>query len=290
MAQDIKVSLFASAVRPKMWTQYLNSLKDTSVTYEVVFAGNAKKEDVEPFLNAYPEFKYIYTANIKPSQCYEIARRKCTGELIHWSCDDAEYPNDILGKAYHYWKLMKDEKFILSLQTMEHYANKTGLYNMQTHRFFGGDGRTPLMAPLALMSRKFLDELGGYDHRYVSGQAENDILMRAYEQGAACEIFGSDSCYIEIDHFGKSLATGESVDEETFLKRPFAKGYDTDRKVLEESWTIAHEDRLMKLLRMGIGPVPGDWKDFQMKQLDKFEPYDSEISLVKSESNRGDWE
>jgi hypothetical protein len=287
----IAVSLFASAVRPKMWTQYLNSLKNTSVEYEVVFAGNSTHEEVEPFTDAYPEFKYIYTKNIKPSQCYELARRQCVGETIHWSCDDAEYINDVLGKAYAFWKSKNDDKLILSIQTMEHYAdNRGGLYNMQTHRFFGGDGRTPLMAPLALMSRKFLDDLGGYDHRYVSGQAENDIVMRAYERGGACEVFGNDKYYIDIDHYGKSISTGESVDKESFLKRPFATGYDTDRKVLEASWSIAHEDRLMRFLRMGIGPTQGDWKDFQMNQIDIPELYGKEISLVKSESNHGHWD
>ena len=54
-------------------------------------------------------------------------------------------------------------------------------YNMHEHSFVGFDQNTPLMAPVALMSRKFLDELGGLDRRFVCGQYENDIIMRLYE-------------------------------------------------------------------------------------------------------------
>ena len=75
----IQVSLFASAVRPKMWPAYLKSLESSSVSYEVVFAGNTMPE------SHHPRLRYITTGNIKPSQCYEIARRHCIGELISWS-------------------------------------------------------------------------------------------------------------------------------------------------------------------------------------------------------------
>lgn len=39
----MQVSLFASAVRPKLWPALFKSLEGTSVKYEVIFAGNNRK-------------------------------------------------------------------------------------------------------------------------------------------------------------------------------------------------------------------------------------------------------
>ena len=228
---DIKVSLFASSKRPALYDAFIKSLQGTSVEFEVVFAGPC---DVN-----YPGIKYIKTEDIKPAQCYEVARRECIGEVVVWVADDCEFPNDVIGKAYNYWKSKGNEKLILSIQTKESgYGLPIGrLFDMDNHRFFGGDKTSPLMAPLGMMSRKFLDDLGGIDSRYICGQYENDIVMRTYNAGGDVEIFGGPDCFIDIDHLGKSIAIGESRDERSFQRRPFATGYLIDRKILETSWT-----------------------------------------------------
>lgn len=302
MGNDICVSLFASAVRPAMWKEYLDSLKSTTVSYEVVFSGFNTPEEVEPFTKEYPELRYIHTGRIKPSQNYEISRRACTGETISWSCDDASYAGDVLGKAYRYWKSKNNEKLILSIQTSEsgYNAPVSKMFDMEQHRFYGGGYDTPLMAPMALMSRRFLEELGGLDRRYVCGQYENDLVMRAYSSGATVEIFGDKNCFIDIDHLRKSIGTGESIDIETFEQRPFAKGYSIDRRVLENSWSIYDHAYAFKILSQDKfkheipmnGNMPISLRKVVNKQLDEFEPYAKEISYTKSESNNieGMWE
>lgn len=294
---SVQVSLFASAVRPAIWPALFKSLVGTSVDYEVVFAGDANDELIPRiYLNYYPKFNpYIQTGRIKPAQCYEIARRHCIGETVVWIADDCEFPNDVIGKAYKYWKSKNDEKLILSIQTAESgYGSPTcELFDMNLHRFYGGGKNTPLMAPICFMSRKFLDELGGLDRRYICGQYENDIVMRAYQHGATVEIFGDKDCCVEIDHLRKSYELGESYDIETFEIRPFAKGYGSDRKILEESWSIFDHRYAFKILESNefIHEVPSSGKmPFSIrrvvdKQLDSFEPYAKDISLTKSESN-----
>lgn len=284
---SIAVSLFSSAVRPKLWPALFKSLDGTSVEYEIVFAGNAP-DAYEP-LNV----TYIDTENIKPAQCYEIARRNCTGETVVWIADDCEFSGDVIGKAYKYWKGQNNEKLILSIQTKESgYGNPAGsLFNMDLHRFFGGDANSPLMAPLALMSRKFLDELGGLDRRYICGQYENDIVMRAYTQGAKVEIFGGSDCYIDIDHLGKSIAIGESTDQSSFRDRPFATGYEHDRNILQGSWCRLNEARFFSLVSKGArNLMPSQMYDITENQVDKFEPYAENISLTESEEPKGKWE
>jgi len=283
-----KVSLFASAVRPAIWKPLFESLKSTSVDYEVVFAGNAMASCNE-------KLKYIITGNIKPAQCYEIARRHCTGETVMWIADDCEFHNDIVGKAYKYWKSKNDEKLILSIQTAESGYNTPvcTLFDMQAHRFYGGGYDTPLMAPIVLMSRKYLDGLGGLDRRYVCGQYENDIVMRAYSKGSTLEIFGDKDCLVEIDHLKKSLDIGESKNMETFEQRPFAKGYAIDRSVLEGSWSVFDHAYAFRILSEdkfkheipAKGNMPISLRKVVSQQVDRFEPYEKDISYEVSESN-----
>lgn len=289
MEEFIDVSIFASAVRPKIWKECLDSLSKISCSIEVIFGGFCTEEEVSPFIEKYKFFKYIHTKNIKPSQVYELTRRACSGKTISWFCDDGENFNDIYGKAFHFWKSKENEKLILSLQTKESgYGQKDGkLFPMKEHTFYSLMPETPLMAPLNLMSRKFLNELGGYDCRYVAGQAENDVLMRAYTKGASVEIFGDEECYINIDHLSKSILIGESTDEDSFRERPFATGYATDREVLEASWTTFNEKEAF--LRLERGERPFSLRTVSKVQIDEFQPYPAEIPLDHSISNKGKW-
>lgn len=234
----IKVSLFASSKRPMLYPALFKSLKATSVEYEVVFAGPLSREEIQRYYPVGEKFHFFTTENIKPAQCYEIARRNCHGETVVWIADDCEFPNDVIGKAYNYWKSKNNEKLILSIQTKESgYRNEKGsLFNMDDHRFFGFDKTTPLMAPLGMMSKEYLNTLGGIDRRFVCGQYENDIVMRAYADGGKVEIFGGEDCFIDIDHLRKSYEAKEITSEIEFLRRPFAAGYQIDRKVLEGNW------------------------------------------------------
>lgn len=269
-----KVSLIASAVRDKLFKYFVSSLEEINIPIEIIFAGNVKDgqkklHDVEK-TNKNITCIYIETENIKPAQCYEIARRAAEGETIIWVADDCEFKGNVVEKAYKYWKEKNNEKLILSIQTKESGYNlpEGRLFDMNVHRFFGGRSSTPLMCPLALISRKFLNDLGGFDRRYICGQYENDVVMNAYSAGCQVEIFGDNNCYIDIDHYGKSVEIGESKNESDFLNRPFASGYHHDRKILENSWT--ENGRILD------------------KRKDEFEPYGSNL-LKESQSHKGCW-
>lgn len=283
--ENVKVSIFASAVRPGMWDSCLNSFLSTSVPIEVIFGGFCTVKEVKPFLDKYKFFRYLHTKNIKPSQVYEATRRLCTGETTLWFCDDGEVPNDVIGKAYKYWKSQNNEKLILSIQTKESgYNNPKGsLFNMNEHRFFSWVPDSPLMAPLGMMSRKWLEELGGFDRRFICGQYENMCINMAYERGAKVEIFGDADCFIDIDHLTKSIAIGESTNEKDFLNRPFASSYHLDRAVLENSWTTFNPQDVFKSLHSGNRPLT--LRKVSPVQLDKFEPYEGIDLLTKSQSN-----
>lgn len=265
-----KISIIASSVRPALYEQFFDSFREETVDYEVIFAGPLAfgLGSFEP--RDYPILEYIQTANIKPAQCYEIARRKARGEVIVWAADDCEFRGEILTKAYEYWKSKNDEKLALSLQTREFYLDGgDGFCDMTKHSFIGGDSSTPLMAPLAMISRKLVDEeIGGFDRRFVCGQYENLTICQLYACGGTVEVFGDRESYVEIDHIRKSIDSGESSNRAQFYDRPFATGYKHDRKILEESVII-------------------NGADIQIKT---FEPYSDKDLFTESQSHKGGWE
>lgn len=277
----MEISLFASAVRTKLWPRFLKSMENCSVPWEVVFSGNKMPDE------SHPQLRHILTGNIKPAQCYALALKNCIGETVCWTADDAEAVGDIYGKAYTYWKSKNNHKLILSLQSCE-----SGQWqDMTQHTFFGGDVDSPLMAPFCLMSRKFLEDLGGIDIRYVSGQYENDIVMRALRVGATVEIFGDKENYIDVDHVNKSIECGEIGDKQDFINRPFAQGYGIDRMVLESSWSKPNYVKLLLAMRNENCVVLNkDFKEILDNPTTPFEPYPDEIPKDHSLSNKGWWE
>jgi hypothetical protein len=271
MPENIKVSIFASAVRPHLWDMFLISLRDTTVEYEVVFAGNADEEHVKAVMERYHLFRYIHTGNIKPAQAYEVARRNCTGELVQWTADDAEYRDDCIGKAYRFFQSLNNRKAILSMQTVENYGTVV-MTDMSLHSFFGNNPSTPRMAPIAMMNREYLNKLGGLDRRYICGQWENDIVMRANADQGFKLSETIDGCVVqfkeavvEIDHINK-----HGTNMQQHLNRPFAKGYIQDRQILEETWSSGGR---MKDTRSG-----------------EFKPFTEDDILIKSQDRRFIWD
>lgn len=249
----MKISLFASAIRTKDWPAFMDSLDGNECDYEVVFCG--------PDNNGYihPKLKFIKSL-VKPAQCYEIALRACTGDLVHWTADDAVYSPKCLDEIIKFWNKVNNPKAIISVQT-----NENGHFNvMRTHRFFAGFNESPLMAPLGVMSRSYLKKLGNIDRRYICGQYENDIVMRAMQDGGTVELFLDDH-YVSLDHKAKHDEGGSK----------FAHGYELDRITLEFSW---YRDWCKHT-----------WPRGPIIRYDTFESFESKDILTVSQSNKGIW-
>ena len=212
---DIQVSVVASAIRSKWWPRLADSLKGNKINWEIVFVGNV------PPPKDIPGLRWI-EANVKPCQCYEIGFREARGELIHWAADDAVYKyknqDNNLDIAYDFYKKFNDYKTMVAMRPIE-----DGGDVWKFHHFFGGWEHTPTMAPWGLMSKQFLHELGGYDTRFVSGQSENDLVMRGLEAGGRVEVCLNS--YVYVDH--RTVHPRENK---------FRKYYDDDRKFLERCW------------------------------------------------------
>ena len=228
---DIQVSLVASANRTLHWAPIFASLNHNKINYELIFIGNNPPEFITPK-------NFIWQkAAVKPAQCYEIGFRIAKGECIMWTADDAFYTfkdnKDNIDRAYNAYKEAEkkynDNKTVIAFRPIENGGDVWGF-----HHFFGGWQHTPVMAPFGLMNRELLRQLGGYDRRFISGQSENDLVMRVYEIGGRVEI-----CMNAFVHVRHSL-----IHPKPNLFREY---YDSDRVFLENCWVIggygAYKDR-----------------------------------------------
>jgi len=224
----VKVSMFGSSIRPHLYEAMFKSLEGTSVEFEIVFGGPCTKEEIEPFLEKYKFFKYIYTKNVKPSQIYEITRRNCIGETVIWIADDCEFPNDVVGKVYHFYKANCTRKDVVCIQTRENYGSWQ-VCDITQHKFFAASAKAPKMAPIGMMNREYFQELGGIDRRYICGQWDNELMMRVYCDGG--KLYHFSEATIDLDHLNKHDKRWGISGE-----RPFGQGYKHDRDILEGSW------------------------------------------------------
>lgn len=279
----MKVSLIASSVRCWLWDEFFASLAYQPIDFEVVFAGNLSTYQVRPYLEKYPQLKYIHTADcICPAQCYEICRRFSSGELIMFVADDCEFQNNFLKRVYLFYKTLP-EKSIVSVKTVENGQNT----DLEEHRFFGFNRESPQMAPIGLVDAKYLDKLGGFDRRYLCGQYENDVVMRIYEDGGNCYKYEDE--HVKIEHLKKHGRTTK-----------FWKGYEGDRQVLEDTWAIGEKeipavaDKLYgaKITLNGLKPPTVTWPQWlDKRQVSKksqtgFFPYSNDNLLTVSQCPR----
>lgn len=288
----MKISLIASATRPWLWDELFASLAGNH-DYEVVFSGNLTEYQTRPYLEKYPMLKYIHTADcICPAQCYEISRRFATGELIMWIADDCELSKFLLDDIWHKYTSLRMNRFnsywagIISVKTVENSQNTS----LDEHRFFGFNRESPLMAPLGVMSNQYLEKLGGLDRRFLCGQYENDIAMRVYEDGG--QVIKYEEGCVHIEHLKKH---GKGT--------KFWKGYDGDRKVLEDTWAIgpfipppaADLSYGAKITLNGLKPPTVEWprwldkRKVSMKSQTGFYPYSNDNLLTISQCPDRKW-
>lgn len=233
--KNIQVSLVASANRIRWWMRFYDSLKYHKINWEIVFVG-----DTTPSFTMPDNFKWIYSKT-KPAQCYQIGFWEAKGECIHWTADDASYGdnatgcNNPLDIAYAKYKEIEakynnDNKTVIAMNPCE----DGGYPQAEFHRFFGGWKHTPVMAPFNLINREyFVNKLGGYDADFVSGQSENDVIMRVYEDGGRVEMCLDSKLYVHHRQVHpRNTHTGKEDNK-------FREWYNKDREVLENCWIPA---------------------------------------------------
>lgn len=212
----MKISIFASAIRINLWREQLESLEKNTVDWELVYVGPK-----QPDFN-HPRLKW-YFSEVKPSQCCEAARRFCTGDILHWTADDAIYPAGLLDDIARIFEInSKHENIIVACETIEN--DKLCKYDSFT--LYDNERNSPLMVPFGFIRKSYMDRIGGWDSRFVCGQYENDFMMRAHKDGC-----------VVIPYFAKHIVA-DHVNKHTNKHSSFSEWHGHGRKILYDLWTV----------------------------------------------------
>lgn len=181
MAENPKISMCASAHKIHYWKNFYNSIGNNDVSFEIIFVGPD-----DPDFKLPDNFRFIKSF-VKPTQCYEIAIRNATGDLIIPVADDIVFRTERpLDKLYSTYKNYNDDKLILSCRYME----RGNLLPPSAH-IYGG-----VIMPFAgLMSKKLYKEIGGIDRNFKSSFWDIDIALRICAAGG--RVILSDVCLDE---------------------------------------------------------------------------------------------
>lgn len=184
---NIQFSLIAPSIRPQLWKQFYESVKNTEINFEIIFVG--PKAPVEEL----PSNVRWINSNVKPSQCTHIGFLEAKGEIVSLTADDARYfsPNgkSSLDNMYAFIKNFPASKYV-NPRTLAYgfrmfedgYVSETS--HMHYINFVSTNQSTPLIYPFFAIYRELYEMIGGYDNRFITGQAENDFLLRiAYQKG-----------------------------------------------------------------------------------------------------------
>ena len=186
----IDVSIIGPCHRPHYWMELYNSIRKSTHNIEFIFVTDKKPDFKLP-----DNFRYIYST-VKPAQCVEIAIREARGEVIHWTSDPTTYRNISIDMGYNMYKKANNYKTMIRFRNFE--GSKVNLKTRETtqyHNFLHRtqysrdhpeiyDSKVYPMMPYGMMSRKLIEEVGRLDRRFVAGQWDNDLVMRAYAIGA----------------------------------------------------------------------------------------------------------
>lgn len=209
-----QISIFGSAHRPQNWMGLYESIGDNDVEFEIVFVG-----PTEPDFQLPNNFRFI-KSHVKPVQCYEVASRNTTADLIMPIADDLEFRTPRpLDRLYDTYKAYDNDKLILSCRYMLNGKDVSGT----SHRFFVADDSSPVMPLCGLMSRKLYRDIGGIDRNFIAVMWDLDIAMTVLALGG--EVIISD-VYVDED---KAKRAGSK------LALDF---WSHDRPLVESLWSI----------------------------------------------------
>lgn len=239
------ISLIASAARPENWQMVYDSIGDNDVEFELVFVGP------KPPICDLPENFVFIESNVKPAQCWEIAARRASGELLMWVTDDIVFTTEApLDTLYRLYRESGNKRAIIS--TAMHEAEGW-------NRFFQSDMESPLVPLSGLMSAELWHEVGGIDRRFIALTWEMDIALCAIALGG--EIVETD-VYIDVD----IVLPGDPNSRGTIL---YDEQRSYDRALLDSFWSVGG-----KMLPKRSSPV---------------ESFENENILTRSQHPQGRW-
>jgi len=175
---NIVFSIIGSAINKKNYKRCYNYIKNTDVSFEMIFVGSHPPTE---FIGEH--FNYIYST-VKPAQCIEIGARMSQGEYIIPTYDDCYFSENFLDNLWEQIQKIDTTQYLLS------FYSYPGFYN--------GEPNLKLwkkVAPLDLnyfgikvgecccFPREVWTKLGGIDRRFIWSFPIVDLQLRCFEIG-----------------------------------------------------------------------------------------------------------
>jgi hypothetical protein len=212
---QVKVSICASAAKPQHWEHLYKSIKPLrdGYSFEFVFCGPISPLDPKFNFPKLPDNLIWIKSDVKPSQCFEIAARASTGDLIMCMFDDAEFIDDgNLQRLIDIWEQAHDPYCMVTPRYKLNHCDQSYF----AHKFFVQDQTGPTLPIAGLIGRGFYFKSGGVDKNFIAVMWDVDLGMRSYEAGSQC-IF-SDVYINEIKEGPDSFSGEVWAHDRTFLE------------------------------------------------------------------------
>lgn len=177
------ISFYGTSNRPYFWKRAYESMLDAKLDFEFVFSGPEKPSNWKLPSN----FRWIKT-NVKPSQGQHIAYLESQGDYILCVSDDGvgesweREKGGFLDVLFYYWQQECDgvghDKVVMAPKF------KDGHRTFSSPFIRSGECRGPNTCLVAgLMKRSFMDEVGGFDKRFLGPFAQIDVAMELWARG-----------------------------------------------------------------------------------------------------------
>jgi len=220
------ISVYAPSIRPELWVRIHSSLSKSDVSFELIFVGH-----VPPTFTLPGNIVHIYSP-VKPSQCAEIALRRCEGEYCMFAPDDLIFNEHALDYLFKAFKDTGREDVVVSCTPHLYGKELRDSY----YRFFPVDDvnipehkRTSPIVPIGgLYKTEVVRRLGGVDKNFIRSGWDIDLAMRLYSMGG-------------IGFFCKEAIVEEILDP---TKERLCAGATHDRNYNNNLWTIPIDEYL----------------------------------------------
>lgn len=221
-----KLSLYGSAIRTHVWRDIYAMLSRDGIDIELIFAGPSVPDFPLP-----SNFIHIPT-NVKPAQCAEIARRRCSGDYIIYTTDDLVFVPGTLRAMLQYLEEHKEEKVAVAVM----YRDRGEVVSKGWYQLFNvHNPRSTVVGVAAMMAKKVSDEIGGIDRNFISIGWDLDRLLRLYRLGGRLQLLTDLFIFENQSHGLWHIDEQLGHHDITYLRNLYGiDGLDVRRRPVEE--------------------------------------------------------
>ncbi|MDB5038374.1 MAG: hypothetical protein JWQ35_1902, partial [Bacteriovoracaceae bacterium] len=210
---DVKVSIFASAIRCENWLNFYKSFQRTNrVPFEIIFVGPRQPDFKLP-----ANFHFVQT-NLKPAQCSAIAAERSRGEMLFQVVDDIEYTPGAMDQMYD--EAVKNKN---SMTSCHYYFGAEDL-TLKQNACGEVTTRLPLLPVCGMFSQDLFRKAGGLDRRFEAVYWELDLYMRFHFN------FQTET------HFVDSIC--KEIPKLNYSFRRLSDRAKSDRTFFDELWSL----------------------------------------------------